>query len=166
MLDKLKKMFQSQVNPGIIICSPVNGKIVPIGDVSDPTFADEILGKSVAVIPQANRVVAPVNGTVQVMFETGHAVSIVSDEGTELLIHIGIDTVKLKGQFFKVYVKSGDKIKKGDTLIEFDEAQIKSAGYDTVIPIVICNSESYSKVEGTQAGPIKELEQLIVLYRS
>jgi glucose-specific phosphotransferase system IIA component len=165
MLDKLKKMFQSQVNPGAIISSPVNGKIVPIGDVSDPTFADEILGKSIAIIPHTNRVVAPVNGTVEIMFETGHAVSIVSDEGTELLIHIGIDTVKLNGQFFKAYVKSGDKVSMGDTLIEFDEAQIKSAGYDTVIPIVICNSPNYTKIECTQAGTVKELEQLMILHR-
>lgn len=165
MLDKLKKMFQSQVKPGIIICSPVNGKIIPISDVSDPTFADEILGKTIAIIPESNRIVAPVNGSVEVMIETGHAVSIVSDQGIELLIHIGIDTVKLNGQFFKTYVSSGDKVKEGDTIIEFDEAQIKAAGYDTVIPIVICNSANYTKIECAQTGPIKELEQLMELHR-
>lgn len=165
MLDKLKKMFQSQVNPAMIICSPVNGKIVPISDVSDPTFAEETLGKSIAILPQANRVVSPVNATVEVMFDTGHAVSIVSDEGAEILIHIGIDTFQLNGQFFKAHVKNGDKVKKGDVLVEFDEAQIKAAGYDTVIPIVICNSANYTRIECTQAGPVKELEQLIILHK-
>lgn len=165
MLDKLKKMFQSQVNPATIIYSPVKGEIVPIGDVSDPTFAEETLGKSIAVLPRANRVVSPVNATVEVMFDTGHAVSIVSDEGTEILIHIGIDTFKLKGQFFKAHVKNGDEVKKGDTLIEFDGAQIKSAGYDTVIPIVICNSANYTRIECIQTGPVKELEQLLILHK-
>ena len=126
------------------ICAPVAGKAVPVQEVSDPTFGEEIMGKGIAIRPTGNQIVAPCDCTVDLAFDTGHAVSLVSDFGAEILIHVGLETVGLKGEHFSVKVKNGDKVKKGDVLIEADIAAIAAKGYDTITPIVICNSGDYS----------------------
>ena len=131
----------------IVIGAPVEGTVVALSEVSDPTFGEEILGKGIAIIPSVGRVVAPADGTVGIIFETKHAISILTDEGTELLIHIGLDTVALKGEHFKTHVKNNDKIKKGDLLIEFDIEQIKAAGYDVITPVIVCNTADYKNIE-------------------
>lgn len=136
------KLFGSK--SGEQIGSPVTGKAVPITEVNDPTFSQEILGKGVAVRPSVGKVLAPCDATVDMMFDTGHAVSLVADSGAEILIHVGLDTVNLKGQHYTVIAKNGDHVKKGDLLMEFDIAAIQAAGYDTVTPIVICNSDNYT----------------------
>ena len=115
MFGKLKNLFSQ---PGITIASPVSGTVVPLAEVPDPTFAQGILGPGAAVQPSEGRIVAPANGTVDMMFDTGHAVSMTTSEGAELLIHVGIDTVSLKGQHYTAKCKSGDTVRKGDTLIE------------------------------------------------
>ena len=115
MFGKLKNLFSQ---PGITIASPVSGTVVPLTEVPDPTFAQGILGPGAAVQPSEGRIVAPANGTVDMMFDTGHAVSMTTSEGAELLIHVGIDTVSLKGQHYTAKCKSGDTVRKGDTLIE------------------------------------------------
>ena len=104
---------------GDTICAPVAGEAVEIQQVSDPTFGQEILGKGIAIKPSEGRVVAPCDGTVDMMFDTGHAVSLVADFGAEILIHVGLDTVNLKGKHYHVHAKNGDKVKKGDLLMEF-----------------------------------------------
>ena len=136
----LDKLFgKSELEIG----APVAGKAVPVKEVSDPTFGEEIMGKGIAIRPTGNQVVAPCDCTVDLAFDTGHAVSLVSDFGAEILIHVGLETVGLKGEHFSVKVKNGDKVKKGDLLIEFDREAIAAKGYDTITPVVICNSADY-----------------------
>lgn len=130
-----------------VLCAPMKGKVISIEEVSDPTFAEKILGDGAAIIPETGLVVAPSDATVETMFETNHAVSLVTDGGAEVLIHIGIDTVKLKGKHFKAMVKSGDKVKLGQPLIEFDIDKTKAEGYDTTTSIVVTNYKDYSGIE-------------------
>ena len=129
-----------------VVCSPMNGKCVELKDVNDPMFSSGMMGDGVAIIPSEGQVVAPVDGEVSAIFDTKHAIGIKSVDGSEILIHIGLDTVNLQGKYFDAKVKQGDVIKKGDLLIEFDINAIKEAGYDVVTPIIITNSSEYSQV--------------------
>lgn len=133
--------------------APVAGEAVPISEVSDPTFGQEILGKGIAFHPTEGKVFAPCDASVDLMFDTGHAVSLVADFGAEILIHVGLDTVNLKGEHFTVHAHNGDKVKKGDLLIEFDAAAIAAAGYDVITPMVICNTPDYTTVN-VHTGPV------------
>ncbi len=126
--------------------APVDGYAVSVKEVSDPTFGDEILGKGIAVRPAGNKIVSPCDATVDLMFDTGHAVSLNADNGAEILIHVGLETVKLDGKYFTVHAKSGDHVAKGQLLIEFDRDAIAQEGYDTITPMVICNSDKYSEI--------------------
>lgn len=123
--------------------APMAGKAVPITEVPDPTFAEGMLGNGIAIEPADGKVYAPCNATVDMMFTTGHAVSLVSDTGAEILIHVGLETVSLEGKPFKVHVANGDKVKKGQLLIEVDLQAVKNAGLPTITPMVICNTDSY-----------------------
>lgn len=104
------------------------------------------MGKGVAIIPTVGRAVSPVNGTVSALFETKHAIGLTADNGAEILIHIGLDTVKLGGKHFKSHVKTGDKVKAGDLLVEFDIKAIKEEGYETITPVLVTNTDSYNDV--------------------
>lgn len=143
------------------IYSPLNGKIVPLSEVNDPTFAEEILGKGVAIIPSDGHLVSPVKGKVIQVFETLHAVSLVSDDGVEVLLHIGLDTVKLKGKFFKSHVKNGDSVQIGTPLVDFDVNGIKSEGYDVVTPVVVTNSMEYGDVLVVNDGEVNAGDAII-----
>ena len=129
------------------ICAPAAGEVVPVTDVNDPTFSEEMLGKGIAIRPSEGKIVAPCDASVDMMFDTGHAVSLIADNGAEILIHVGLDTVNLKGKYYTVHAKNGDKVKKGDLLIEFDATAIAAEGYDIITPVVICNSADYKTVE-------------------
>lgn len=140
----------------IQIGAPVKGTAVPIQEVSDPTFGEEILGKGVAVRPADGNICAPADGEIAMLFDTLHAVSLVSEDGAEILVHVGLDTVALKGQYFTTHVKTGDKVKKGDLMLTVDIEQVKAAGYDVITPMVICNTDDFGKVEavtGTMVSP-------------
>ena len=165
MFKKLKEKLSKVDNKSIFIGSPIEGMAISIKEVNDPTFSEEMLGKGVAIIPSNGRVVAPVDGEISVLFETKHAVSIKSEQGIEILIHIGLDTVKLKGEAFTTYVKVGDKVKAGDLLIEFDIEKIKSSGYDTTTPIVICNTLELSDVKENKIGKVNELDNIIEITK-
>lgn len=145
------------------ILAPVSGRVVPMSEVNDPTFSQEILGKGVAIIPSEGRVVAPASGEVVVMFETKHAVSLRTDGGTELIIHIGLDTVNLKGDYFTAHVKQGDHVKAGDLLVEFEMDSIKEAGYDVITPIIICNTPDYPNMACHVGKEVKALDPVIDL---
>ena len=123
--------------------APVAGKAVPVSQVPDPTFAEELLGKGIAIEPSEGKVYAPCDATVDMMFETGHAVSLIADFGAEILIHVGLETVSLKGEHFTIHAANGDKVKKGDLLMEFDLEAIKAAGFNTITPMLVCNSGDY-----------------------
>ena len=130
------------------LISPVNGEAEPISNASDQAFSDGSLGKGIVVKnPQSNKVVAPISGTVTSLFPTLHAIGITSDQGIEVLIHIGINTVELKGKYFKAMVKQGDHVNKGQLLIDFDRKKIKEAGYSIETMMVITNSQNYKEVK-------------------
>ena len=131
----------------IRLFAPVAGEAVPIEQVSDPTFGEKILGDGVAILPSDGKVYAPCDCKVDLMFDTGHAVSLISDSGVEILIHTGLDTTKLKGKHYTIHAHSGDAVKQGQLLMEFDVHAIAAEGYDTITPVVICNSADYSKIE-------------------
>ena len=126
--------------------APVAGEAVPIQEVKDPTFGDEILGKGMAIKPTGNQIVSPCDATVDLMFETGHAVSLKGDNGAEILIHVGLETVSLGGKHFKTIAKTGDHVTKGQLLIEFDREAIAAEGLDTITPMVLCNTPDYHAV--------------------
>lgn len=157
-------MFGIKKDKNLIIASPMTGEAFPLNQVNDPVFRDKIVGDGVAILPSQGRVVAPTAGTVVMLFETKHAISIKTEQGVELLIHIGLDTVKLKGEFFTSHVKIGDTVKAGDLLLEFDMAGIRSAGYELMTPVIICNMTDYSGVV-SRTGMVNELEQLITLKK-
>lgn len=145
----------------INITSPVEGNVISLSEVPDATFAQEILGKGVAIVPKKGVIYAPFDGTVDVMFETGHAVGIVGENGIELLVHIGIDTVNLEGKCFTPKKVTGDSVKKGDILIEFDIKKIKEEGYDVTTPVIISNTEQYVNIEITATGEVTKESNLI-----
>ncbi len=131
------------------VYAPLTGKAVPITEVPDPTFAEGMLGDGIAIIPTDGKVCAPFNGTVDTMFETGHACSLTSDSGVELLIHVGLETVGLKGAPFTIHCKNGQKIKKGDLLMEADLAAIQAADLPIITPVLVCNSDDFAGLTKT-----------------
>ena len=125
------------------IFAPIAGAAVPVSVVPDPTFSSGMLGNGVAVIPTEGKVYAPCNATVDMMFTTGHAVSLVADNGAEILIHVGLETVALEGKPFTVHVENGQKVSKGDLMIEVDLEAVKAAGLNTITPVLVCNSDDF-----------------------
>ena len=136
------------------ITSPVNGNVVATAEVADETFASEMLGTTVAVEPTDGKIVAPCDGEVMNIFDTGHAVCIATEAGAELLIHIGIDTVSMDGKGFVKKVADGAKVRKGDVLIEADLDAIKAAGHPATTMMILTNADDFSKVEKTAAGTV------------
>ncbi|TWW13735.1 PTS beta-glucoside transporter subunit IIA [Dellaglioa algida] len=145
------------------IYSPVKGEVKLLSSVSDPTFAQEIMGKGMAITPESNEIFAPISGEVMMIPDSKHAIGILGDDGTELLIHIGIDTVELKGKFFDLKVKVGDKIEMGQIMMMVDFDQIKNAGYDPTVMVIVTNTASFLDVlPMNESGIIFPKEQLLV----
>ncbi|MDR2802751.1 MAG: beta-glucoside-specific PTS transporter subunit IIABC [Treponema sp.] len=147
----------------VTIASPVKGAVVPITEVNDETFASGVLGTGVAILPAEGKVFAPFDGEIM-QFETGHAVGLISPDGFELLIHIGINTVELNGQGFKTYFASGAQVKKGDLLIEFDGAAIKQKGYDIITPVIVNELGDYSRVTINASGNVEAGDALLTVH--
>lgn len=160
-LDFVEESNAQLLDNEISITSPVEGKVIPLTEVKDPTFSQEILGKGAAIIPEKGVVYAPFDGKVDAVFETGHALGLVSEDGVELLIHVGIDTVNLKGKYFTPKKKSGDTMKKGDILLEFDIDKIKADGYDVTTPIIISNTEQFAKVKACEDKVVTKKSKLL-----
>lgn len=154
---------QVSLNKDIVLTSPIKGEIIQLDKLGDEAFASGALGKGVGFNPTVGKVYSPINGVISTIFPTKHAVTILSDEGVEVLIHIGIDTVKLEGKFFTSHVSDGDKIKKGQLLVEFDIDGIKKEGYSLETPMVITNSDNYNEIKIIEKQQINELEDLIVV---
>ncbi|MED1189081.1 beta-glucoside-specific PTS transporter subunit IIABC [Bacillus paralicheniformis] len=148
------------------IFSPITGKIVKLTEVNDPTFSQEIMGKGIAIEPQVGRVVSPVNGVVTTLFKTKHAIGLVRDDGVEVLIHVGLDTVNLNGKYFSSHIQQGDRVKVGDLLVEFDIGKIKKVGYPTITPIIITNTSKYLNIEGVEEETVKEGDSLLKITSS
>ena len=135
-----KKLFGKKTDA---VYAPMAGKAVPISEVPDPTFAEGMLGNGIAIEPSEGKVYAPCDATVDMMFTTGHAVSLIAECGAEILIHVGLETVSLNGGPFTVHVANGDKVSKGQLLMEVDLEAVKAAGLPTITPMVICNTDDY-----------------------
>ena len=135
-----KKLFGKKTDD---FYAPMAGKAVPISEVPDPAFAVGMLGNGIAIEPVEGEVYAPCDATVDMMFTTGHAVSLVADCGAEVLIHVGLETVSLEGKPFTVHVANGDEVKKGQLMIEVDLEAGKAAGLPTITPMLICNTDDY-----------------------
>lgn len=160
-VETKEEVKEEKVENVCIIVAPIEGNAISLEEVGDGVFSEGMLGKGVAIEPTIGRAVSPVDGTVSTVFETKHAVGLTSDNGVEVLIHIGLDTVKLNGKHFSTHVKAGDKVKAGDLLVEFDIEKIKEAGYPIVTPIIITNTDSYEDVEVVAKGAVKEKDKLV-----
>ena len=147
----------------ITISSPLKGEVVPLTEVKDETFASEMMGKGIAINPTEGKVVSPINGTVQMIFKTKHAIGLKSEDGAEILIHIGMDTVQLDGKHFTAHVKDGDKVKVGDTLVEFDMDAIKKEGYELVTPVIITNTMDYLEIVPKEIKSVNAGEDIITI---
>ncbi|WP_281165633.1 beta-glucoside-specific PTS transporter subunit IIABC [Liquorilactobacillus sicerae] len=134
---------QNQAQTGEIVTSPVDGTIIPLTSVHDQVFASEAMGKGIAIVPTDGILKSPITGTISAVYPTGHAIGLISDSGVEVLLHIGIDTVKLNGKYFETLVKKEQHVKVKQKLVKFDLDKIKQAGYDPTIMLVITNSKQY-----------------------
>jgi len=148
-----KEMFE--------IAAPMAGQAVSVKEVNDPTFSEDILGKGLAIRPADGKVFAPCDGEVDMIFETGHAVSMMSSFGAELLLHIGLDTVNLKGKYFTIHANIGDQVKKGDLLLEFDLAAVVAEGYDPITPMIICNCNDFGTMDLKIGSAVKPGETVM-----
>lgn len=147
------------------ISAPLSGTIIPLEDVEDEAFRSGMLGDGVAVSPSSGEVYAPVDGTLSVLFPTGHAIGITSTTGAELLIHIGFNTVSLNGKYFTPMKKQGDTVKKGELILKFDKLKIEEEGFSTVTPVILSNSNNYSEIKKTEKEKIVSGETLLELER-
>ena len=129
------------------ICSPIKGSVIDITKTNDPLFKEEALGKGVGIIAEENTLVSPVNGVIKTFFPTKHAIGITTDDGIDILIHVGIDTVELNGKYFNAL-----KVKQGDKLLEVDFDGVKESGYDATVLFVVTNSQEYSSVKSCEGN--------------
>ena len=141
--------------------SPLKGKAVLMADVPDETFASDVLGVGAAVDPTEGKVVAPADGEVSTLFDTHHAIGLTLDNGMEMLIHVGINTVELNGEGYEAHVSEGDKVVRGQTLITFDIPLIKSKGFPVITPVIITNPDDYTDIHKAADGDVGYLDKLI-----
>lgn len=160
LFDMFKKKDSS-----VALGAPMKGRCVSIREVPDPTFGEEILGKGIAIIPSDGHVYAPADGVISTVFPTGHAVGVTTPDGAELLIHIGLDTVELKGEPFEIKVESDQNVKKGDLLIVADLEKIRAAGKEIITPMVICNSDAYAGVEALTGRDVEPGDEVLKLSK-
>ena len=170
--EALKEASEGLVRPTVLaesaeVVSPLAGQVKPLSQATDPVFSSGVMGQGVVIEPSQGELVSPVNGTVTVLFPTKHAVGIVSEEGVEMLMHIGMDTVSLDGKGFKAHVEQGDKVVVGQQLISFDMYVIKEAGLVTETPVIITNQDDFqADVEGDLPRDIKRGEVLMIAHRT
>ncbi|QOH68173.1 PTS beta-glucoside transporter subunit EIIBCA [Bacillus amyloliquefaciens] len=148
---------------GEIIHSPIKGEVKALSEVNDSVFSGGMMGKGFAILPEEGAAVSPVEGRVTAVFKTKHAIGITSTRGAEVLIHIGLDTVRLDGRHFEMHVKEGDAVAPGDLLITFDIDEIKAAGFDVITPVIITNTDQYSFTDVKKSGMVKPNEALLAL---
>jgi PTS system beta-glucosides-specific IIC component len=158
--SKLFGKSEEKLNPNHLY-APMAGVAVPVTEVPDPTFAEGMLGDGIAIIPTDGKVCAPCDATVDMMFTTGHAVSLTTESGAEILIHVGLETVSLEGKPFDVKVASGDKVKKGQVLMIADLEAIKAAGLNTITPMLVCNSADFSAFNKTTGKDVTNADVVI-----
>ena len=146
-----------------VVYSPLEGNAIALEEVNDATFASGVLGKGFAIVPEDGKVYAPFDGTLELVYDTKHALGLISKDGVEVLIHVGLNTVELNGAHYSAHAESGDTIKKGQLLLEFDMDAIKKAGYDLTTPVLITNSDQYADIHVEKTGTINVGEKAIVV---
>lgn len=161
------KIGENKMRTGLdtIVYSPVKGRAVELSAVGDGVFSSGMLGDGIAIEPVSGRAVAPVSGTVSMVFKTRHAIGITSDNGVEILVHIGIDTVTLNGRYYTTHVNTGDRVKAGDLLVEFDMEKIKLEGYPVITPVIITNTPDYKVIKLLKLGEINEKDELLKISK-
>ena len=159
---------KERVSAGIteqVVTSPLSGEVVALEDTPDAVFASGAMGKGVAIEPSVGEVVAPADGVIRLLFPTNHAIGLATDDGAELLIHVGMDTVVLDGKGFTAHVVQGSKVKKGQLLLSFDIDTIKEAGYPVTTPIIVTNTANYTQIEVLAKGEVQLGDQLLELKK-
>lgn len=164
MFDSLKKMFEKNAKT-ISLKAVEDGRTIPMDEVNDQTFAQELLGPGIAIVPSNGTVVSPINGTIATVMDTKHAVCIQGEDGLELIVHAGLDIVELNGKYYQTYKEIGDQVKAGDVLLEFDLEEITKAGYDVTTPIVITNLGDYKITKCLTGQQVKAGEEVIQLTK-
>lgn len=145
------------------IFAPLKGQVISLDKVNDSVFSSGSLGKGMAIIPSEGKIYAPADGTISAFFETGHAIGVTSKHGAEILIHVGIDTVNLKGKYFYPKVKQNEQVKKGELLLEFDLNKMKEEGYDCTTMIIVTNSQQYTSVQSVKIDEADKNKELMIL---
>lgn len=167
--DEIEEIDKVENNNKLVeeikIASPLNGKLIPLSEVNDDVFSKELLGKGMAIIPSEGKVISPISGTIGAVLDSKHAVAIVDENGLEMLIHVGMDTVNLEGKYFETFVKVGDKVSVGDKLIEFNMDEIIKLGYDVVTPVLICNSDNFKDISYENGREVRLGEKIITIKR-
>ena len=146
-----------------ILSAHLNGSITALEDVEDEAFSEKVLGDGIAIEPAEGKLYSPCDGKVDMVFDTKHAINLISDDGCEILLHIGIDTVKLMGKHFKAHVTDGQRIRKGDLLITFNINEIRRAGFKTTTPMIVCNSDEYEKFNILSTGTVSAGDDILEL---
>lgn len=157
---QLKNLDKEFVYEKQTVYSPMKGEVIPLSEVDDPVFAEGMMGVGVGIEPETDQLFAPVDGVVAAVFPTGHALGIQTDDGMELLIHIGINTVELEGEGFQTFVKQGDRVKAGELLVEFKRAWIKEKGYKVTTMVLVSNGGLLGNMTDPVLGLVKPLDIL------
>lgn len=150
----ISKKAAEKTRKAVTLSSPVKGTAIDLTSVNDQVFSQLTMGDGIAIEPSEGKVFSPVDGIVRVAYETGHAIGITGEDGEEILIHIGIDTVKLNGKYFTSHVSQGMKVKKGDLLVEFDLDKIKAAGYDPTVMMIVTKTDNLKEVVADKLGAV------------
>lgn len=164
-IEKKPAVKVTKDNADIKLASPVEGKAVSLQETADEVFSSEALGKGIAIVPAKGEVVAPADGTLTVLYPTLHALGFALDNGVELLVHVGINTVELNGECFEKHVEQGARVKKGDLLVSFDADGIKSKGYDPTVMVVVSNTDQYAGVDGVPGDAVSVAKDVILIKK-
>lgn len=160
-----KLEIQESVTGEILLDSHMEGEAIPMSEVKDETFAAEVLGKGIAIIPKKGEVTAPCDAVVETVFATRHAIGLKADHGVEILIHVGINTVELGGKFYTSHVKEGDRVRTGQVMLTFDMEKIKEAGYDVTTPMIITNSDDYQGINILKTGNVTKQDAVLEIEK-
>ena len=161
-----KLEIQESVTGEILLSSHMEGAAIPMSEVKDATFASEVLGKGIAVIPKKGEVTAPCDAVVETVFATRHAIGLKADHGVEILIHVGINTVELGGKFYTSHVTEGDRVRTGQVMLTFDMEKIKEAGYDVTTPMIVTNSDDYQEIRILKTGNVTKQDAVLEIKES
>lgn len=152
LFKKENNTAQAPVCEPLTVYAPADGDVIPLEQFPDELFSQEVLGPGCGIVPSGDKVVAPFHGTVSQLTDTRHAIGVTSDDGIELLIHVGVDTVEMAGQGFRTWVKNGQKIRRGDQLISFDRKAIQAAGHPDAIAVIVTNGDEFTSITLKTSG--------------